>query len=133
MSAPADKPDPFDPLGVVASMKEWCCLLKAAQELRSSDEEMMETMLEANASRHVPLTAEAVGKVREIAALMRSLQLDPEAIQLRDPAVMREFETTCLHCTERSRCARELWKGTAARTYPEFCPNAMRLDRLRHA
>lgn len=133
MSAPADKPDPFDPFGIAASMKEWCCLLKAAQELRTIDEEMMDTMLEASASRRVPLTAEAAGKVREIALLMRSLNLDPEAIRLRDPAIMREIEAACLRCTERSRCARELWKDTAASTYPEFCPNAPHLDRLRQA
>ncbi|MBY0296240.1 MAG: heavy-metal resistance [Methylobacterium sp.] len=133
MSAPVDKPDPFDPFGIVASMREWCCLLKASQELRTIDEEMMETMLEASASRRVPLTGEAVGKVHEIAALMRSLHLDPEAIRLRDPAVMRDLEAACQHCTERSRCARDRWNGTAAVTYPEFCPNAVRLDRLRHA
>lgn len=128
MSSPIDKPDPFDPFGIVASMKEWCCLLKAAQELKNVDEEMMETMLEANAS-----SPEAIAKLRRIADLMRSLRLDPEAIRRRQPAAMRELEAACLGCTERSRCARELWVGTAADTYREFCPNASRLDQLRCA
>lgn len=131
MTAPADKPAPFDPFGVVASMGEWCCLLKAAQELRDVDAEMMETMMEADAS--VTHSPEAAAKLRSIASLMWSLNLNPEAVRQRQPEVMREIETACLGCGQRGRCARELWAGTAADAYPDFCPNAARLDRLRHA
>jgi len=145
MDAPADNPDPFDPFGVAASMGEWCCLLKAAREVRDIDAEMMETMLEADAPAsaalspevalfpEVALSPEAAAKVRSIAGLMRSLDLDPEAIRRREPGAMRALEAACLSCAERRRCTRELWAGTAADTYPEFCPNAARLERLRHA
>jgi hypothetical protein len=131
MAARADKPDQFDPLGIAASMNEWCCLLKAARELKDVDEEMMETMLEANATGPAPLSPEAAVKLRSLVNLMRSLNLDPEAIRRREPEIMRELETACLRCMERSRCASELWAGTAAAAYPEFCPNAAGIDRLR--
>ncbi|AWN42788.1 DUF6455 family protein [Methylobacterium durans] len=133
MSDPADTPDPFDPFGVIASMGEWCCLLKAARELREVDGEMMATMLEASAAGLAPVGPDAVANVRSIANLMRSLNLDVEAIRRRAPEAMRELEAACLRCTQRGRCARELWAGTAADAYPEFCPNAARLDQLRHA
>lgn len=132
MSDSADKPDPFDPFGIVASMSEWCCLLKTARELKDVDEEMMATMLEANAAGPAP-EPEAAAKVGTIVNLMRSLNLDPNAVRRRDPEAMRELEEACLRCTQRARCARELWADTATKAYPEFCPNAARLDRLRHA
>ena len=131
MSVPTGKPDPFDPFGVVASMNEWCSLLRAARELGDVDAEMMDTMLEPYAASSASLSPEAVAKVRSLAKLMRSLRLDPEAVRQREPEVMRELETACLRCMERSRCARELWAGTAVGTYGEFCPNATRLDLIR--
>ncbi len=58
MAARTDKTDPFDPFGVAASMNEWCCLLKAARELRDIDQEMMEAMTEADASSSIGLSPE---------------------------------------------------------------------------
>lgn len=133
MAARPDKLDLFDPFGIAASMGEWCCLLKAARELGKVDAEMMDTLLEANAAGPAPLRPKAAAKVRSIANLMRSLNLDSAALRRREPETMRELEAACLGCTERGRCARELWAGTAARSYPDFCPNAARLDRLRGA
>ncbi|MGU3340720.1 heavy-metal resistance [Methylobacterium mesophilicum] len=133
MAAPADSPNPFDPLGLAASMDEWCCLLRAARELRDIDAEMMGTMMEADFSGPANLSPEALAKVRSVARLMRSLNLDPEAIRQREPEAMRAIEAACLSCAERSRCTRELWAGTAADAYREYCPNAVRLDGLRRA
>lgn len=133
MVAPTDKPAPFDPFGVVAGMDGWCCLLKAARELRDIDAEMMKTKMEAEAPGPGSLNPEVADIVSSVEALMRSLGLDPVAIRRNEPGAMRELEAACLGCRERSRCTRELRAGTAARTYPEFCPNAARLDRVRHA
>lgn len=125
------KRESFDPFGVVASMNEWCCLLTAARELGNIDAEMMDTLLEANAPGSVSLSPEAVATVRNLARLMRSLNVDPDAFRRREPEAMRTLEAPCLACTERSHCNRELWAGTAADTYSGFCPNAARLDELR--
>ncbi|WP_311276054.1 heavy-metal resistance [Methylobacterium sp. WCS2018Hpa-22] len=133
MSSPVEKTNPFDPGGIVASMEEWCCLLKAAQELRNVDEEMMETMLEDGAPCPEPFGPDGMTKLRNIADLMRALSLDPEAIRQRQPEAMHALEAACLDCTERSRCKRELATGSAAGTYRQFCPNVSHLDRLHHA
>lgn len=133
MAVPADKNDPFDPFGVTASMNAWSCLLKAARELRDIDREMMETMTEDGTSVPIALSPEDGAKVRSIANLMRSLNLDPDSVRRQQPEAMRKLEAACLSCTERGRCTRELWVGTADSTYPQFCPNAKRLDRLRAA
>lgn len=130
MSASTDKPDPFDPFGILASMTEWCCLLKAAHELRDVDEEMLESMLGASTPGGAPLASEAAAKLRGLAGLMRELRLDPEALRRREPALTQALEAACLQCSARERCERDLRSGTAARTYREFCPNAPSLDRL---
>lgn len=124
--------DLFDPFGIAASMGEWCCVLKAARELKDVDEEMMTTMLEAEATGPAS-AADRAAKIGSIVSLMRSLRLDADAVRRRDPATMRTLEEACLRCTQRGRCTRELWTGTAAETYPGFCPNAARLDRLSRA
>ncbi|WP_342636479.1 DUF6455 family protein [Methylobacterium nonmethylotrophicum] len=61
---------------------------------------------------------------------MSILHLEPEALRQRQPEILWELEAACLGCAERARCAREFRSGTAADTYPEFCPNAARLSRL---
>lgn len=110
-------PDPFDPFGVITSMNGWCCLLGAARELGDIDAEMMDTLLEANEPGPAALSSEAVAKVRNLVRLMRSLDLDPDVIRLREPGAMRTLEAACLGCTERNHCTRELRAGTAAGTY----------------
>ncbi|GJD76364.1 heavy-metal resistance [Methylobacterium goesingense] len=133
MSSSSEKPDPFDPFGIVASMEAWCCLLEAAREIRNVDQEMMMTMLKPKTPGPAPVSAEAAAKLRSIVELMRSLNLDPDAIRQRQPAAMRALEAACLDCRDRSRCARALRAGTAAATYREFCPNGARLDQLKYA
>ena len=130
MSSPANTPSALDPFGIFTSLGEWDRLISAAKELRSIDQERMETMLEAYASGPTPLSPEAAVKVRSLAKLMMALNLDPEAIRNSKPQVMRELEVACVGCSKRDRCTRELWSGSAASTYAGFCPNASRLDQL---
>lgn len=133
MAVSAEDPNLFDPFGIGNATNEWCCLLKAAQEMRDSDQEMMETLMEPDGPDPVTLSPESAAKLRSIAKLMRSLDLDPVAVRTRHPEAMRQLEAACLGCQNRSRCARALWAGTAADTYRDFCPNAVRLDALRNA
>lgn len=133
MSVPTGKPDPFDPFGIAAAMNAWCCLLTAAREVRDVDREMVDTLVEARATASTPMSPDAVARVRSLAALMRGLRLDPEAVRQHEPAAMRALEAACLDCAERSRCTRELRAGTAAHSYSEFCPKAARLDALHAA
>ncbi|BAQ49253.1 MULTISPECIES: DUF6455 family protein [Methylobacterium] len=133
MSTPACKSDPFDAFGIAATMEGWRCMLKVARELRDVDAEMMDTLLDAHASGGMAQDRDAADKVRSLATLMCGLHLEPEALRRSRPEIVRELEAACLGCAERARCTRELRGGTAADTYPEFCPNAARLDGLREA
>lgn len=125
--------DTVDPFGVAASLHDWCCLMRAAQEIRDVDAEMMETMLEPQPPKPVPPTPDEAVKLRNLNALMRSLGLDPEAVRQGAPDAMRALEAACLQCAERARCAHALETGTAPRTYGTFCPNGSRIARLRPA
>ena len=49
--------------------------------------EMMETMMEADVVASVTPSPEAAAKVCSVARLMRSLNLDPEAVRRREPCV----------------------------------------------
>jgi hypothetical protein len=94
------------------------------------DNECLDTLLEARTSGPDPLSPEEAGKVRSLVQLLKSLDLDPEAIRLKQPEVMQKLETACIGCTVRSRCDHELAAGTAPITYLEFCPKAPCLNAL---
>ncbi|MBE7196462.1 MAG: heavy-metal resistance [Parafilimonas terrae] len=132
MPAPSPKPTAAaDPFGFASSLHDWCCLLKAAREIRDIDAEMMETMIEARAGHPAPSATGKAPRRRSLRLLLRSLGLDPAALRRRAPEAMRELEAACMRCPEHERCSRELQAGTARLTYPAFCPNAPRIDRLR--
>jgi hypothetical protein len=121
---------PFDWL--FTSANEWGRMLIAAQELRGSDEDLFDALSHARVSDD-PLTPEEARKVHSLVQLLRSLDLDPEAIRKAQPNTMGKLETTCLGCAERARCDHDLANGSVAATHPEFCPNAERLAVLKAA
>ncbi|AWN44326.1 heavy-metal resistance [Methylobacterium durans] len=131
MTSRSGKPVPgtlFD--GLFIPLGDWGHLLDVAQELRSIDSEFMDTMLEAYASGPRALSPYEITKVRSLVQLLKQLDLDPAAICRELPETMHELETTCVGCTQRTRCDHELAAGTAAVTYQRFCPNAQRLMHL---
>lgn len=44
---------------------------------------------------------------------------------------LRDLGVACISCRGWRRCKRELARGTASATYPDFCPNAPRIDVIR--
>jgi hypothetical protein len=131
MTTPCNQPTVNGPLDwLFASMGEWGRLLAVARELRGIDSEWLDTMLEARTRGPDPLSPEGAVKVRSLLQMLTSLDLDPDAIRLTQPETMQVLEAACVGCTQRSRCDHELTGGTAAVTYPEFCPNAPRLKAL---
>lgn len=125
---PSTADNPLDWL--TASLNEWSRFLSIAQELRDIDRECMETMLEARMAGPDPLPPEEATKVRSLIEMLKSLELDPDVIRLKQPETMRKLEAACIVCTKRDRCDHELAAGTAADAYREFCPNAPRLNAL---
>jgi hypothetical protein len=62
--------------------------------------------------------------------LLRALELEPDDIARRDPALIRDMAAVCAGCTEGRQCSRELASGEAAVSYPGYCPNALSLSLL---
>jgi hypothetical protein len=62
--------------------------------------------------------------------LMEVLNLDPAAVPID---VLRDLQRVCSFCKTKTECACELAHGSAAITYPEFCPNAQTLRALQQA
>ncbi len=96
MSAPADKPNPFD---AFASPRRWrggaACSMWP-RELRDVDAEMMDTLLDTYASGGMTLDGDAAAKVRSLATLMRELHLEPEALRRQHPRSCRSLRRLAL-------------------------------------
>ncbi len=64
-------------------------------------------------------------------SMVRQLGLSPSAIKAVEPAVYRDMERLCAHCTAVSRCRKDLASGRAAACYREYCLNAGTIDALK--
>ncbi|MDQ2084015.1 hypothetical protein RA307_27835 [Xanthobacteraceae bacterium Astr-EGSB] len=67
---------------------------------------------------------------RELADMLRALNLDPAVLDRFQPAVMRDLQHHCCLCDNKSVCHDELAAGHAAESYTEFCANADTLKAL---
>jgi hypothetical protein len=76
------------------------------------------------------LASKGPGAADLIQKLLVALNVDPKAIAMSNPLVMRDLQRLCITCGDKKRCAHELAKGTAAEHFREFCPNALTLDAL---
>jgi len=94
-----------------------------------------EVMAVANELGVTPSDLQSLGrKGPESIPLLRNmlvaLKIDPQALIHKDPLVMRDLQRLCTNCQDQKRCRNELEKGTAAKHFHEFCPNAFTLDAL---
>ena len=76
------------------------------------------------------LTAKRATAANALPKMLSALFVDAQAPTDGDPAVMRDLQRTCILCDHKSRCRRELAKGSAAQHFREFCPNAYTFDAL---
>jgi hypothetical protein len=63
-------------------------------------------------------------------SMLVALRVDPKVLADMDPLIVRELKWLCITCGNKRRCKHELAKGTAAKHFHEFCPNALSLDEL---
>lgn len=68
---------------------------------------------------------------RLLERMLAALGFDCHAMSRREPETLRDLAMACNACGDRSRCARELERGTADESYREFCPNAQTFDVIR--
>jgi hypothetical protein len=76
------------------------------------------------------LAAKGPGGAERLRKMLLALHVDPDALAKADPAVMRDLQRLCAACGNKRRCDHEFARGTAARNFHEFCPNAYTLDAL---
>ena len=76
------------------------------------------------------LAAKGAGAADALPKMLSEISVDALALTKKDPAVMRDLQRTCILCDHKSRCQRELAKGSAAQHFREFCPNAHTFDAL---
>jgi hypothetical protein len=62
--------------------------------------------------------------------MLVALHVDPKVIADMDPLVMREMKWLCISCSNKRQCEHELAKGTAAKHFQKYCPNAVSIDEL---
>jgi hypothetical protein len=73
------------------------------------------------------LAAKGSGAADLVGTLLTELRVERTAL---DPSIMRDLQRLCIVCRQKSRCQRELTKGTVAEHFREFCPNAFTLSAL---
>ena len=68
---------------------------------------------------------------KELLAMLKALDINPEVLDRLQPAVMRDLQHHCCMCDSKAECRDDLASGRAAATYGEFCANADTLDALK--
>ena len=96
------------------------------QDLRMMSEDLGMTVGDLQA-----VAASTVDIQPELNAMMRAAGLDPNQVQAHFHTIMRDIQVTCIRCTNRTLCARELAAGRAGATYHAFCGNASSFDGIR--
>lgn len=76
------------------------------------------------------MTRKGAGAAREVHGLLRALGIDPNRLVDRDAATMRDLQRLCLGCSRKRQCRADLTKGTGAKNYRDYCPNAYTLTLL---
>ncbi len=124
-------------IGPIASAWRWLeKLLGPLDELsRLSDHDlrMMSEDLGMTPQDLQAVAASTVDITPELNAMMRATGLDPVQVQRHFNTIMRDIQVTCVRCTNRTLCARELAAGRAGATYHAFCGNAATFDSITRA
>jgi uncharacterized protein YjiS (DUF1127 family) len=66
----------------------------------------------------------------ELPKLLRALGVDPRKLASDDASTLRDLQRICIHCGHKGECRHDLAAGTAARSYRDYCPNAMSIEAL---
>ena len=76
------------------------------------------------------LVSKGPGTANLLKTMLVALHVDPKVLADMDPLIMRELRWLCVTCSNKKRCEHELARGTAAKHFREFCPNAVSLVEL---
>jgi hypothetical protein len=104
--------------------REWGSLDAGERQALARDIGVSEELLSNLAARGPDAAA-------ELPRLMAALSLDPRAIGLEQPALMRDMTLVCSECMEKARCRKDLAREQASAAYAEYCLNAETLRDMR--
>ena len=69
----------------------------------------------------------------EMHVLMQAFNIDEEAMQRSNPALLREMSMTCSLCVAKAQCRHDLAHGDKRDDCPPYCGNTEAFDELRAA
>jgi hypothetical protein len=107
---------------------------RSAEELAGLDPNLRRQIAEDLAvpeTELLDLMTHGHGNHELMPAMVRQLGLSPAAIKVAEPAVWRDMERLCSHCTAVGRCRKDLASGRAAVSYREYCLNAGTIEALK--
>jgi hypothetical protein len=76
------------------------------------------------------LAKKGPGAAALLQRLLHALGVNPNDLERRDPAVMRDLQRLCITCGHKRRCELDLADGAIANSFQDYCPNAYTLDAL---
>ena len=68
---------------------------------------------------------------KELVAMLKALDIDPDALDRFRPTIMRDLQHHCCLCDNKAECRDDLAAGRAADTFRDYCANADTLDILK--
>jgi hypothetical protein len=115
---------------IMNAMAEWARLCRVAFGARDD----LVQSLRAESVRTAQALMERVSGWPQAAILLRrmliALGLDPDSPGLKDHAAIGELQRACAACAHKPVCTEDLARGTAARNFYAYCPNAKALDSI---
>lgn len=66
----------------------------------------------------------------ELPKLLHALGIKEADLARSEPAVLRDMERVCSQCGCKDQCGNDIEKGIAARTYADYCPNAVTIEAI---
>ncbi len=106
-----------------AVMREWEFLDSGERQALARDIGVSEELL-------TNLAASGPEAAAELPRLMTALSLDPRAVGLEQPALMRDMTLVCSECIEKARCRQDLAAEQAPASYAAYCLNAEALREI---
>lgn len=67
----------------------------------------------------------------EMLALMKALNIDPDAVREFNPRNFRDMQVACARCSSKGECRSHLAEGSISVHYRDYCENAEVMNALR--
>lgn len=67
----------------------------------------------------------------EMLALMKALNIDPDAVREFNPRNFRDMQVACARCSSKGECRSHLAEGSISEHYRDYCENADVMNALR--